>query len=130
MLLQRIAKSVKDQNWAVFVIELLVLVIGVFLGLQVDNWNEARIERNAVKTYYDRLIQDLRTNERGLRAHQDYYQNVKAHGEAALSALQTAPGIEIHLNRRLSDLDTKLRMMKRNEERSRNLADYLESTGP
>ncbi len=258
MLPRRIANNLKEQNWTAIGVELLVLVIGVFMGLQVDNWNDSRVERNTVKTYYDRLIQDLRANERSLQAHQAYYRNVRTHGEAALSALQNAPdnldeqflieayqatqvwhtvfnrsafeeilsvgamstipdieararltnyyvavdavgfqlrdintyrevlrahmpievqrtiekncgdtvttdasgalitrfpenctlgldaatiqvaiesllaapGIVANLNRRLSDLDTKLRIMQRNAERSRALADYLESTRP
>ena len=84
MLPRRIASYMKDQNWTAVGIELLVVVIGVFLGLQVDNWNESRIERNNVRTYYVRLIEDIRTNENSLLAHQAYYQNVRSHGEAAL----------------------------------------------
>jgi hypothetical protein len=89
MLPRRIASYMKDQNWTAVGIELLVVVIGVFLGLQVDNWNESRIERNNIRTYYVRLIEDIRTNENSLLAHQAYYQNVRSHGEAALEALQT-----------------------------------------
>ena len=89
MLPRRIASFMKDQNWTVVGIELLVVVTGVFLGLQVDNWNESRIERNSVRTYYVRLIEDIRTNENSLLAHQAYYQNVRSHGEAALAALRT-----------------------------------------
>jgi hypothetical protein len=89
MLPHRIASYLKDQNWTAVGIEFLVVVIGVFLGLQVDNWNKSRIERNNVQTYYVRLIEDLRTNENSLLAHQAYYQNVRSHGEAALAALQT-----------------------------------------
>jgi hypothetical protein len=89
MLPRRIASYLKDRNWTAVGIELLVVVIGVFLGLQVDNWNETRIERNNVRTYYVRLIEDIRTNENSLLAHQAYYQNVRSHGEVALQALQT-----------------------------------------
>jgi hypothetical protein len=87
MLPRRITNNLKEQNWMVIWVELLVVVVGVFMGLQVDNWNESRVERNTVKTYYDRLIQDLRTNERNLQSHLQYYQNVGSHAEAALSAL-------------------------------------------
>lgn len=69
MLPRRIANNLKDQNWKTVAIELLVVVIGVFLGLQVDNWNESRIERNTVRTYYVQIIEDLRTNENNLLAH-------------------------------------------------------------
>ena len=62
MLPRRLMNHVNNQNLTAIVIELLVVVLGVFIGLQVDNWNQSRIEQNTVKSYYDRLIEDLRTN--------------------------------------------------------------------
>ena len=87
MLTKRIAKQLNRRNWATGLIELLLIVLGVFIGLQVDNWNQSRIERETVKTYYDRLIVDLRFNEQGLQSRMDYYRQVQAHGEAVLESL-------------------------------------------
>ena len=87
MLPDRFANHLKNRNWGTLGLELMVVVIGVFLGLQVDNWNQARIQHNEVKSYYDRLIEDLRANEQGLVARREYYERVRAHGEAALDAL-------------------------------------------
>jgi hypothetical protein len=39
MIPRRIAEHVKAQNWFAVAID---FVIGVFVGLQVGNWNEAR----------------------------------------------------------------------------------------
>ena len=44
MLPRRLRNYVESQNWTAIVIELLVVVLGVFIGLQVDNWNQTRIE--------------------------------------------------------------------------------------
>ena len=63
---------VNNRNLTAIVIELLVVVLGVFIGLQVDNWNQSRIEENTVKSYYDRLIEDLRTNADAFQARQEY----------------------------------------------------------
>ena len=46
MLLRRITKHVKDQNWFAVGIDFFIVVVGVFMGLQVSNWNDARQERN------------------------------------------------------------------------------------
>ena len=81
MLPRRIASYMKDQNWTAVGIELLVVVLGVFLGLQVDNWNESRIEGNNVRTYYVRLIEDIRTNENNLLAHQADYMETRGRWE-------------------------------------------------
>ena len=48
------------------------------------------------------------------------------------SAIESLFGSQVlapQLTRRFSDLDTKLRIMNRNMERSRDLADYLKTTG-
>lgn len=42
MLLRRITKHVKDQNWFAVGIDFVIVVIGVFIGIQVANWNDAR----------------------------------------------------------------------------------------
>ncbi|MGJ8663400.1 MAG: hypothetical protein ACSHWU_07110 [Marinicella sp.] len=39
MLLRRITKHVSDQNWFAVFIDFLIVVVGVFIGIQVANWN-------------------------------------------------------------------------------------------
>ena len=40
MLLRRITKHVNDQNWFAIGIDFVIVVVGVFIGIQVSNWNE------------------------------------------------------------------------------------------
>jgi hypothetical protein len=42
MLLRRITKHVTDQNWFAVFIDFLIVVVGVFIGIQVANWNDER----------------------------------------------------------------------------------------
>lgn len=42
MILRRLSQSLKEQNWTAISIEFVLLVVGVFLGIQVANWNEDR----------------------------------------------------------------------------------------
>lgn len=88
MLPRHLLNYVNNQNWTAIATELLVVILGVFIGLQVDNWNQSRIEQNAANSYYDRLIEDLRTNADTFQARQDYYRDVQAHGQSALDTLQ------------------------------------------
>lgn len=39
MLLRSVMKHVKDQNWFAVGIDFLIVVVGVFIGIQVANWN-------------------------------------------------------------------------------------------
>jgi len=45
MILRRIAEGIKNQDWFIVVIEIFVVVIGIYIGLQVDDWNKARQDR-------------------------------------------------------------------------------------
>jgi hypothetical protein len=42
MILRRLSQSLKEQNWTAIWIEFVLLVAGVFLGIQVANWNQER----------------------------------------------------------------------------------------
>ena len=42
MLLRRVTKHVKDQNWFAVGIDFFIVVVGVFIGIQVANWNDVR----------------------------------------------------------------------------------------
>ena len=59
MILRRITEHVKTQNWFAVFLDFLIVVAGVFVGLQVNNWNEARSERAKEYGYLVRLHEDL-----------------------------------------------------------------------
>lgn len=59
MLLRRITKHVKDQNWTAIALDFVIVVVGVFMGIQLGNWNEARGDRAAEITYLKRYHEDL-----------------------------------------------------------------------
>ena len=60
MILRRLSQSLKEQNWTAICIEFVLLVLGVFLGIQVANWNETRREHALEAEYIERLQRDFR----------------------------------------------------------------------
>ena len=60
MILRRLAQSLKQQNWTSIWIEFVLLVAGVFLGIQVSNWNEERETKQRAAVFTERLRDDLR----------------------------------------------------------------------
>jgi hypothetical protein len=60
MILRRLADNLRAQNWTAIAIEFVLLVLGVFLGIQVANWNEARAERELVRGHLSEIAEDLR----------------------------------------------------------------------
>ena len=59
MILRRLATSIRKQDWFAVVIETLIVVFGVFIGLQVNNWNAGRLERVDAQNVLERLERDF-----------------------------------------------------------------------
>ena len=86
---------VVTHNWFAVLIDLGIVVLGVFLGTQVSNWNQARLDRQRGGEYRQRLIDDLAANREDFRQRIVYYQKVHDLGYAALQDLrrpQTSDG--------------------------------------
>lgn len=64
MILRRIAEHLRTQNWTAVFLEFLIVATGVFLGIQLGNWNEARIEARQERALVMRLIEDARQSRR------------------------------------------------------------------
>lgn len=47
MILRRLARAIREQNWFSVVLEVVIVVVGIFIGLQVDEWNQRRLERES-----------------------------------------------------------------------------------
>lgn len=60
MLLSRVITHVREQNWTAIAIDFVIVVIGVFVGIQVSNWNEARVERQLMRGHLTEIAADLR----------------------------------------------------------------------
>lgn len=62
MLLRRITQNVRDQNWLAIGIDFVVVVTGIFIGLQVDGWNEERKDRIRETVLLEQLYVDFTNN--------------------------------------------------------------------
>lgn len=60
MILRRLATAVREQNWTAVLLEILVVVVGLFLGLQVDDWNRQRNDRTLERQYLERLHEETK----------------------------------------------------------------------
>ena len=61
MLLRRITEHVKAQNWFAVFVDFVIVVVGVFIGIQVSNWNEARVDAISERQYLERLHDEVVT---------------------------------------------------------------------
>ncbi len=59
MLLRSITQHIKDQNWFAVTLDFVIVVVGVFIGIQVSNWNNARVEQSQEREYLLRLHEEF-----------------------------------------------------------------------
>lgn len=90
MAVRRIREHVASHNWFAVFVDLVIVTIGVFIGIQVSNWNAARLERGEARAYQAQIIDDLIANERELAERARYYRQVRTHALAAMEALEAA----------------------------------------
>ena len=91
MILRRVIKHVKNQEWTAIAIDFLIVVVGVFVGLQVNTWNEARVQAQTARVYIERIREDLAANQEDLEQRALYFTQTRDHGLAALAALDQPP---------------------------------------
>lgn len=87
MILRRLSQSLKEQNWTAIWIEFILLVSGVFLGMQVSNWNAEREINKKAAIFTERLKADLRNEAFFYQYMIEYNQDVLASAEKAVNAL-------------------------------------------
>ncbi len=83
MLLRRITEHIKAQNWFAVGIDFVIVVVGVFIGIQVSNWNGIRIDRIDEGIFLGRLHDDIVRVE-------DSSSRVRARRIALIDDLRTA----------------------------------------
>lgn len=88
MLLRRITKHLKEQNWFAVVLDFLIVVGGVFIGMQVTNWNEVRAFQAKEQGYLEQLKAEVDINVLVVESQQQYMATIIDAGGRALSFLE------------------------------------------
>ncbi len=64
MILKRLATNIKKQDWFSVSLEFAILVLGIYLGLQVSEWQSQREAKKTQQQLMLRLTEDLKNLER------------------------------------------------------------------
>ena len=88
MVIRRIRENATAHNWFAVAVDLMVVGIGVFIGIEAANWNQRRIERAEAAEYRSLIVDNLQANEADIAARIKYYSQIRGHAIAALEAIQ------------------------------------------
>ncbi len=89
MILRRAIANLRRRDWASVAIELLVVVIGVFIGLQVDNWNQSRHDAARARENLQRIETDLAIDQTALQRRVVFWRQVTDYGHGAIRYAET-----------------------------------------
>ena len=62
MIFRRIKAHIEKENWFAVFIDFLIVVVGVFVGIQVANWNEAQANKAGLERSLQRLDKEIGLN--------------------------------------------------------------------
>lgn len=73
MVIRRIREHVATHNWFAVGVDLAIVIVGVFMGTQASNWNEARLDRAAAAENRRQIIDDISYNDSTQSSRKAYY---------------------------------------------------------
>lgn len=92
MILRRVISHVRNQEWTAIFLDFLIVVLGVFIGIQVSNWNEAQDEVARERLLLGELRTELAESIEQLRIKHSAFQQVARSGKRAVAFLDAGEG--------------------------------------
>ena len=92
MIPRRLYEHVRTHNWFAVAVDFIIVVVGVFVGMQVSNWNADRLERRSARNYIERIREDISNSELTLKGEVAFYRKVEWHAIAALESFDKSKG--------------------------------------
>src|SRR5690349_6153063 len=83
MAVARLSKRLREHDWFAAAIEVLIVIVGILVALQVSNWNADRQERQLAHDYEMRLHEELQSDLRNVALTQGFWQKVADYQAAA-----------------------------------------------
>jgi len=90
MILRRVIKHVRNQEWTAICIDFFIVVFGVFVGLQVQQWNEMRNDEGRAKAYLIRTQNDLNADKNDLMFRIAFWKQISDYGTSGLDYANTS----------------------------------------
>ncbi len=75
MILRSITRHVREQNWVAVGIDFFIVIVGVFIGIQVANWNAVRLEAQEEVLLVERIRADFERIEEDAERSLTYHQS-------------------------------------------------------
>ncbi|GJL92753.1 hypothetical protein [Hyphococcus sp.] len=89
MILRRVIAHFRKQEWTAIGLDFLIVVVGVFIGIQVANWNEARAENLRETLLLNELRAEIAESIKQVEIKIEAFEQVERSGKRALAFLDS-----------------------------------------
>lgn len=93
MIFKRVAAGLRAQNWIAIAIEVVIVIVGVFVGTQVSNWNAARLEKRETEQMIAQLGPSLQLLSDFYPRARTYYATTRRYADTAIAGWQNDPRV-------------------------------------
>ena len=85
MNVSKLGMRLRTYDWTAAFIELVIVVVGILIALEVSNWNQNRQDQARADGYYRRIHADLSTDGKSFGTTLAYWGRVSGYGRGAIA---------------------------------------------
>ena len=85
MSLVKLSARLRAHDWTAALIELIIVILGILIALQVSNWNQDRLDRVRADSYYRRIHAELVADRESIDVVRNFWKTVSGYGSAAIT---------------------------------------------
>ena len=93
MIFKRAVAKLRAQDWTAITIELVIVIVGVFVGIMAANWNQERADRRVTREMLVRLQPELHGLDDFSSSARDYYAITGRYAETAFRGWNRDPAV-------------------------------------
>ena len=93
MIYKRVGARLRAQDWLAITIELTIVIVGVFIGTQVSNWNAERLQKRETQRMLVQLEPQFKFLETFFKTARPYYRVTRGYTDIALRGWHNDPGV-------------------------------------
>ena len=88
---QRLLSEGRFSKYLIYAIgEIILVVIGILIALQINNWNQNRLNEDLESLYYKRLLADVKEEQLIIESTINYSKQVSAHAKEAIAVFENS----------------------------------------
>lgn len=93
MIFKRAVAKLRAQDWMAFSIELAIVIVGVFIGIWVANWNQERVKKQETREMLVQLKPELRGLQEVSASAHNYYAVSGRYADTAFAGWNRNPDV-------------------------------------